>query len=280
MKMKTKINLEKQIEETELPEEIIKFLEEDGILEFFDPDKIKDVEEIIPDSYLISELELLGKKYGIIMKQQLAEAILDPNENDANILKEAGERTRQKLSEAYEKKKLKPLESNFEKTLFKAYLNSLIMNLVKYPKDELNEETLTALGLKNPEISKLYVQAAAAWLGSDEESEKVIQSKGIISKIDKIGYSGKEERIDLSIEQCHKGSHYVLKTKINKQQLDVQIEVPKISQKYFEIENEIIKNINTENETIRNNAVNLIRLYLNMTLFYDKGKPLPLEWNK
>ncbi len=64
------------------------------------------------------------------------------------------------------------------------------------------------------------------------------------------------------------------------QQIDVQINVPEINEKYSEIEKEIIKNIQTENEIIRKNAVNLVRLYLNLTVLYDKGKPLPLEWNK
>ncbi|MEM2089883.1 MAG: hypothetical protein QXL88_02220 [Candidatus Pacearchaeota archaeon] len=276
--MKKRIKLEEILE---VPDEVIKTIEEDGILEFFDHNKIKDVEEWIDGSeYTVAEIELLGKKYGVIMKDSLANALLDPQAGSANILREAGRKVLEKLVSAYGKRQIKPLETNVEKTIFKNYVSSLLMNLVKYPTDELNEETLRDLGLYDEKIRKLYVRAAAAWLGSVKETEKIINAKGIISKLEKVGFTGKKEEVDLSIDTCRKESHYVLKPVINKKQINVQMEVPKISEQYIEIEDKIVDYIikNSSNPIIRNNARNLVRLYLNITSFYDKNKPLPLEW--
>lgn len=279
--MKRKINLEGLIEEN-IPEEVIRIIEKDGILEFFDYDKIRKMQNLEIDNYEVAELELLGKKYGVIMKKSLASALLDPQANDANILKEAGKKVNEALASAYKKTQLKPLETNLEKTIFKSYLSSLIMNLVEYPTDKPNEETLRQLGLYNPEISKLYANAAAAWLGSYVDVEKITAFSGTVSKLEKIGYTGKTEKVNLATESCRSESHYVLKTSINKQQIDVQIEIPKISDDYIKIEDEIVEYImkNSNDPIVRENARNLVRLYLNMTILYDKNKPLPLEWNK
>jgi hypothetical protein len=279
--MKKKIRLEDLIEkEKELPEKIRRLIDEEGILEFVEIEKLEEIPDI--EGYTKATIELMGRKYGVIMKEQLANALLDPSADDANIVREAGKKTYQTLKEAYGKKKLTPLESNFERTLFKTYLSSLLMKIVRYPTDQLNEETLEALGLKNENIAKLYASASIAWLGDDRGVENVVKTKGITSKLEKISYTGRAEKVDLSEERCHSGSHYVLKVNFNKKQEEVQINVPEIKQEYLEIENQIVEHIinNTDDPIIKNNARNFVRLYLNITSFYEAGKPLPLEWNK
>lgn len=278
--MKKKISLENVVEKERLPQEVIDLIERDGLLDFFDYNKISDVERALPESYQVAELELLGVKYAVIMKDTLASALLDPQAGDANDLKESGKIVRDRLINAYGKKQLKPLESNIEKTIFKTYLSSLLMNLVKYPTNKPDEETLNELGLFDKDISKLYVNAAAAWLGTDEGSDVIKGVSGIVSKLERIGYTGKDEKVDLSVETCHAGSHYVLKPQLRKQQINVQIQIPKINENYLEIEDRIVAHIQRDStkEIIKQNARNLVRVYLNTALFYDRNKPLPLEW--
>jgi len=242
------------------------------------------VENAITDSgYTAAEIDIMGQKYGVIMKNELCDAMIDPSGEDANVLKSAGKGLCNKLACAYTKKQLKPLETSLERTLFNRYVSSLLMNLVKYPTDEPNEEVLAELGLNDKEISKLYIRAAAAWLGSTSGVEKVVKSINIVSSIENISFTGKKTVIiNMDIHSCREGSHYVLKLSCNRQQTNVQLDVPKLSETYKEIEEQITSFVirNAKSEIVRENAVNLIRLYLNTTVCYEAGKPLPLEWNK
>lgn len=278
--MKKKLDFS-EFEERHLPKEVIDFIEEGGALLYIDRDKMQKEElEALPGGYTSAEADILGRKYFIVMKDELSSAILDPSENDADILREAGRKTIDTLCSAYAKRQLKPLQTSFEQTLFERYVSSLSMNLVRYPKDKLNKNTLEQIGLYDREISKLYVNAATAWLGSSEGLEGIVKQKGIMSHLKNIGYTGRTEHVDLSVKQCHSGSHYELNIAANKKQLNVQLNAPELGERYQKVEDSIVSWIeeHASNETIREHARNFVRLYLNLTALYDADKPLPLEW--
>lgn len=277
------------VDKEQLPELLMKLLEEDGVFEFFEPEKIDEMKDRVDKGglpYDVAELDLLGKKYGIVMKESLAGALLDPSAGDADVLRKAGEKTNAVLKGAFAKRKLEPLGSNFERTLFKSYVNSLLMNLFKYPTDEMNGETLETLGLNNKEISKLYVNAAAAWLGTEDGLEKITSTAGMAAstQLNKVGYTGKSERVDLSADMCESGSHYTLKLRSSVQQMAVQVTAPELSQGYLEAEEKIVEyvmgNSSSDSTVAGRHARNMVRLYLNLAKCYDAGKPLPIEWSK
>lgn len=282
---KTYLEMPMEKQERDLPELLLKLLEEDGVFEFFEAGKIDEVKarvdwESLP--YEVAEFDLLGQKYGIVMKESLAGALLDPSAGDADVLRRAGEKTNDVLKGAFSKRKLKPLESNFERTLFKSYVNSLLMNLFKYPTDEMNGETIETLGLNDREISKLYVNAAAAWLDTGDGLERITGTSGMASSaaLNKVGYTGKSEKVDLSTERCHSGSHYTLTVRSSVRQIAVQIQAVQPTQSYLEAEEKIVGHIlgNASDAVASRHAKNMVRLYLNLAKCYDAGKPLPLEW--
>ncbi len=276
--MKKQIKLEELAKGQDIPSDLAELVTSGRIMQFFDFEKLRELEEHCGDDYAPAQLNIGNKKMTIVMKNSLTDALTDPNASHADALKEAGEITAWELRGAYAKKALKPLESVFERTLYERYVSSLLMNLVNYPRDTLNEETMKVLGLRNADISKLYVRAAAAWLGSSDGLEKILQGS-IVEKIKNIGYTGRADTVNLGTENCHSGSHYVLNAKLNKSQIDIQAKAPVIPENYNIIEEEIVNYVrSTDNGTIGNNAANLVRLYLNMTLLYDRNKPLPLEW--
>ncbi len=281
--MKTMLKLDEILKEEKLPKEIIDFIEQTGALKFLDRSKleeVKDIENITGGEYRAAKIDLAGKEYGIVMKGSLSDAILDPSGDDADLLREAGRTTIGALKKAFGKQQLKPLESNFEQTLFDKYLSSLLMNLVRYPSDELNSKTLRELGVYNSDVSKQYVNAAAAWLGTSEGLEGIVKQGGVTSHLQNIGYTGKGENVDLSVQQCHSGSHYVLKANSNKKQISVQVNAPELEKAYQEAENNIVYYIQNHatSDIVKGHARNLVRLYLNLTALYKSDKPLPLEW--
>src|SRR3989344_3480070 len=168
--MKKKIKLEDLTKSGEIPEELARFIERKGVLEFLDADKLEEMREACTEKgYGAYPLTMPGgKKLTVIMKNELSNAIIDPSADDADILRQGGREIGGKILTAHGKKQLKPFETSFERTVYDNYISSLLMNLVEYPKDKINEKTLDELGLHNINISKLYSRAAAAWLGSSE----------------------------------------------------------------------------------------------------------------
>jgi|SRR3989338_2190156 len=276
--MKKQIKLEEIAKEQGMSHDLAAFIASNRVMQFFDFIKLRELQDHCREDYVPAELKIGDKKMAIVMKNSLSDALTDPNAGHADALKEAGEVISGVLRGAYEKKTLKPLESVFERTIYERYVSSLIMNLVNYPLDTPNENTLEILGLKDKNISKLYISAAAAWLGSSEGLESVLKSR-IIEKIENIGYKGKSDVVNLGTENCHSGSHYILNAKLNKNQIKIQAEAPVVPHSYTVFEGQIVNHIQKiDHGTIGNNATNLVRLYLNMSLLYDRNKPLPLEW--
>ncbi len=230
-------------------------------------------EKQYPDA---NEIEIFGKKIYVIMKEKLVGALFDPSSDDLETLRKARNYASNKLKKIFSKTKLNPEMSNFKATLDDKYTSSLVMNLIEYPSDKPYIENIKEIGFENPEIKKYYVQVASAWLGSPID----IDFGGMMGKVDKIStWKGSAETIDLFVEQCEKGSHYVLKLDVKKMQDQVQKQAIEITKEYGEIEEQIVNYIkqNATNYKMANNAENMVRMFLNLSVLYDKGKPLPLK---
>lgn len=267
--MKKKIELPEADEDIEdrIAKEIAKY----G-LAFIKLEETKDYEDIGN----VIEINHLGKKYYALIKQELSDALLDPSEDDLSYLKNARDRVRGTITTNFGKIQLK--ESSFERTLSDKYLSSLVMNIIKYPTDEPHEN-LKKLGIGNKDIEKLYVEAAAAHLGSPVDIDFSRFGVHNLEKISTKAYSGTSDDTVVNHETCYEGSHYVLSLSTKEKQEKVQKEAASIDQKYLDIEKKIVEwiNANTNDEIIINNATNLVRMFLNLAVLYDKNKALPIE---
>lgn len=264
IKIQPKSNLEEKIE-IELKENKILLLEKKKFL------KLK---ESIPEDVEYAEVSLPGgTSYYAIIKQELRDALFDPSSNDLDILRKARDALRGTIRKSGGKLMIK--ESPIERSIDDRYINSLIMNIIKYPEDRPFTKNLKQLGLYNKDIRKLYEQGLAAWLGTDAS----LDLEGFGNNIEKVGYTGVDSIVDLKTELCGEGSHYKLNVKARKIQKTVSKEAVKINEEYIKIENKIVEWImaNTKNNLIKNNAKNLVRMTLNLFCLYDGGKPFPIE---
>jgi len=256
---------------------------DDGTLEGIGKRKLESLEDSLKDTgYEVRQVDLsYGDLKYVVMKSSLVDALGDPSSGDVNDFKNALTETSKQLKEGFNKKQLKPCESAFEENLFKGYVSSIMMSLVNYPHDTPNKKMLKEMGLEKEDVSKLYVQAATAWLGSIQGVEKIGMgaSNNLTSCLDNIGYSGKEDIIKLGSQRCEQGSHYVLKPSLQKKLLDIQKSASSLAQSYLEIESQIVLYIknNSSNQSLVANAVNFVRTYLNMACGHEQRKPLPLD---
>jgi len=216
-----------------------------------------------------------GRDFYIVMKEELRDALFDPSSDDLDLLRKARDRLRDALRASGGKLMIR--ESPLERSINDRYIKSLIMNIIEYPKDRPFEENLEQLGLFDKEIRELYGQALAAWLGSDDDAS--LDLEGFRYSIEKVGYTGVDETINLDTNICYAGSHYTLKIEVRKIQEKVNKEAVEINEEYLNIERRIVEWVqkNAKKEQIRNNARNLVRMTLNLFSLYEKGKPLPLE---
>lgn len=268
MTNKKKINLEKIVNEEEI---LLGKIQED-----LEGNKIyflkKDEKDYYPDA---SEIDVFGRKLYVLMKEEFRGALFDPSSDDLETLRKSRNYSKGELKQLFSKTKLNPEMCNFIRTIDDKYISSLTMNIIKYPADIPFKENLKEMGFENPEIKKYYAQATAAWLGQPSD----LDLKGMTSKLDKItSWSGSSDAVDLSVENCEKGSHYVLKADVKKKQQKAQKDAV-IHENYSSIETKIADYIraNSTNEKITNNTENLIRMFLNLSCLYDKNKPLPLK---
>jgi len=270
--MKNKINLDEIVNK----EEIYQGFFQEKIEEDLEKNSLyflkKREEEYYPDA---QSIEVFGEKLYVLMKSKLEGALLDPNSDDLETLRKARDYSKNELKRMFSKLQLNPNKSNFNKTLDDKYLSSLSMNIIKYPLDIPFKENLKKIGLEDSKIKKCYAQAAAAWLGEPGDLDLF----GMVSKLEKIStWSGNSDIVDLSVDNCESGSHYILKADIKKQQFEVQKKAV-VSEEYSLIEQKIVNYIksNAGDSKIVNNAENFIRMFLNLSCLYDKNKPLPLK---
>jgi len=288
---KNKINPKDFEEENSLPSLIGKgigdgnsLIYDDGSLASLGRRKLEAIEgEVNNEGYNLGKIDLgYGDERYVVMKKSLIDAMGDPSSTDASEFKNALEETTRVLVESFGKTKLKPCESAFEENLFRSYVSSLMMCLVKYPHDIPDEKMLMEMGLGKKDVSKLYTMAAVAWLGSKTGTENIgiNSAQDIVSCLDNFTYRGVSESINLSVDRCEDGSHYVLRPEIGKKVLDVQKETPKLSDTYLGFEQKIVSFImeTASSKLLRENPVNLVRTYLNMICCHKEGKPIPLDY--
>jgi len=269
--MKRKIEIKP--EDKELNDRIANDLEDSG-MSLISLEELQEYEDLFDEFGLeYGTLDICGRKYGIVMKQSLRDALFDPSSDDLDTLRKARDYLRDKLRASGGKIMIK--ESPLERSINDRYLSSLVMTIIKYPTDKPFRENLEQLGVYDEEIRKLYAEALSAWLGEPTD----LNFDNMTTHVKKVGYTGSTETINLDLVTCGNLSHYVVVVDVRKKQEKVNKEVIELSKEYLEIENKIVEYINeyARDEKIRNNSRNLVRMFLNLSVLYDKGKPLPIR---
>ncbi|MEA3378362.1 MAG: hypothetical protein U9Q69_01860 [Nanoarchaeota archaeon] len=276
--MKQKLNYQKDKDEFV---ENLEYLLDGSPLCFLTKEKIIEHEhDISGQGYEPGVIDVFGEKVGVIMKRELKGSLLDPSEDDLDILANARNSFSDYVRNAYSDKKKIPCESSFGRFIEDSYINSLIMNIFRFPTNELNYERLVELGLNRPEVLNIANSALSAYSKEDIS----LDLTGGFGNVDSVGggssstYSGHSSSVDLSSDVCHVESHYKLNLKIKKLQQEIQKDVPLLSEKYFKLESKAKHLMMDYNPSLSQlKATNLFRMMLNLGGLYGRGKPLPLK---
>ena len=226
-------------------------------------------------------IDVFGNKVGVIMKQELRGALLDPSSDDLEGLTSAGNAYRDFAAAKYGEKAKIPPETSFGKLIQDSKINSLIMNIFRFPKDEINSEKLNLYGLDKKEVLELANQAYKNY----SQTTGSLEIGGGMGCLDSVGgkglskdYSGNSDSVDLSSDVCEAESHYKLNMKFEKLQKDIQKNLPVLSQEYRSLETQAIKIMREHNPKLTKQiATNLFRMFINLEGLYKKGNALPIK---
>ena len=253
---------------------------QDSPLTFVPKEEIEKYEfDIEHAGYNPGVIDVFGNKVGVVMKQELRGALMDPSSDDLETLTSAGNTYRDFAIKKYGEKAKIPAETSFGRFIEDSTINSLIGNIFKFPTGEINIEKLRIYGLDKKEVLELADQAYnvhSQTLGS-------LNLGGAGSKLDTVGgtskeYSGSSDSVNLSSDICESGSHLKLNIKYNKLQKEVQKNIPVFSEGYSDLERRAVDLMLNHNDSLSKQiATNLFRMYLNFGGLYDKGKALNIE---
>ena len=276
--MKLKLRQEQIVREKEL------FEIEERIAE------IVEKREIIFEDEIEIDYEMIKNEYGhrfveasikvgeeikrCLISKDYIDALIEPTAESSLILKKAY----QNLKDYLKKRGIDVHSSMLARRTLEAYISALIMILAEFPKDKLNEEVLREMGIYDEEMGKLYEEAAILAFG-DIDKKSSFNLNSYVEKIE--GGETKTvtaNRIVVNLHTCNKGSHYVLKPEIQRIQETYNVRVTEFNKEYREIEDKIVEYIqkNAKNPLVRDNARDLVRLYLNLRYGYSKNKALPI----
>jgi len=247
-------------------------------LAFTNPEHIKIHEREIESSGLVPAIvDVFGHKVGVVMKNELRGAILDPSADDLDVLEAARDSYTTYVCERYGSKARIPSEATLGRTIHESYVNSLIGNILEFPRDVLNERKLEQYGLRDEKVLSLADKAFKEYCGTSSS----LNLGGSLGCVDSVGgtgtVSGRTDTVNLSEDVCEAGSHYKLNLKCRRIQEDVQKEVPVLSHQYTQIESEAVKLMRKYCPRLtQKTATNLFRMFLNLGGAYNEGKPLPL----
>lgn len=237
-------------------------------------DELKELLNYVPETNCAMVTLPNGKQHYIIMKEELRNALFDPSADDIDVLRKGRDCLRDFLIKSGGKLMIK--ESVLERSVNERYISSLIMNIIKYPEGVPFIEKLEQLGFYNENIRKKYEEAAIAWAGKDVSFD--FENFG--NYIEKVNYTG-GDCIGFSVDKeiCEEKSHYVLNIKTRELLEQVNKKVPKINENCSEKLREIVEfvQINAKEESIKNNALNLVIMVLNIFCLFKIGKPFPIE---
>jgi len=253
----------------------------DSSLIFLPREKIEEHEYAISgEGHEPGIIDVFGKKVGIVMKKELRGALMDPSGDDLGILENARNSFASYVQGIYGGKGKIPCEASFGRLIEDSYINSLIMNILKFPTDNINHGSLRELGLDIPAVLSIANKAMSAYC---KEYSSLDLNGGFVC-IDSVGggrhstYSGNSSSVDLSSDICKAGSHYKLNLKAKNLQKEIQKKLPVLSKEYSCLESEAVHLMTMHNPLLnKTGATNLFRMMLNLGGLYTKEKPLPLK---
>ncbi len=225
-------------------------------------------------------IEVFGEEIGVVMKQELRGALIDPSGDDVDTLTSAGNSYGKYASKKYGENAKIPNQTSFGRFIEDSKINSLIMNIFRFPTNEINSEKMQEYGLDREDVLGLANKAYRVYC----ETTGSLDIGGGMDCLDSVGgkisknHGGNSDSVDMSSDVCHAGSHYKLNFKTERIQKDAQKPLPVFSEEYISYERQAVEIMRKHNPRLtEQTATNLFRMFLNLGGGYDSGKALPIK---
>jgi len=257
------------------------------------------------EGYEPGSVNVFGNRVDFIATRELADSLVDPQENHLNVLEGAREYYFDYLRGCSKTNGIVPCETSFGQLLDDSYIRCLTANILEFPTDEVNTGKLREYGLLDKRVHELAAKALTTYcrrpvdfhLDSSISCVNSVKTKPFFKpeKEVRVGEEVVEKtvrrRVKVGEKKCEVASHYELKpiyktiqetvqerVRVAREvEVQKQIDVPIVPTDYSGIEQEavgIMRDINPDLDV--RGATNLFRMTLNLGGGYQAGEALPI----